>query len=323
MLWLLKDYMGSTIMSIQGHPYVPAESKIMDMKLLAVFDEIYKTRSVSRAGENLELPQTSVSLALGRLRRQFNDPLFVRTGEGMVPTPHALTLIQPLRQALELLRVATRQQVVFDPASSSRRFHIAMTDISHLEFLPSLINKIGKVAPEVRIDVLRITPQTPKSLESGDADLAVGFMPELEAGFYQQKLFDQGFSCVVRRDHPRIAQRLTATIFKREKHVIITASGTGHELVEHVLVRQGIDRKVTLSLPTLPGVGNLLANTDLIATVPERVAQMLVRISRVKTLFPPFEFPVFSIKQHWHERFQQDPANRWLRSTVADLFVDS
>lgn len=294
----------------------------MDIKLLAVFDEIYKTRSVTRAGENLGLAQTSVSLALARLRRQFNDVLFVRTAAGMMPTPHAVALAQPLREALDLLRVATQQQVVFDPASSRRRFYIAMTDISHLEFLPSLINKIGKVAPDVRVDVLRITSDTPRLLESGDADLAVGFMPELEAGFYQQKLFDQSFACVVRREHPRIGQRLTQGLFKREKHVVITAPGTGHDLVEQSLDHLRIQRNVALSLPTLPGVGNLLANTDLVATVPERIAQMLVRIAKVKSIPAPFRFPTFSIKQHWHQRYQQDPANQWLRSMVADLFLE-
>src|SRR5438093_13090889 len=119
----------------------------MDMKLLAVFDEVYKTRSVSRAGENLGLAQTSVSLALGRLRRQFNDQLFVRTSEGMLPTPHATELLQPLRQALELLRAATKQHVVFDPATSHRRFRVSMTDISHLQFLPALIQRVDMVAP--------------------------------------------------------------------------------------------------------------------------------------------------------------------------------
>jgi DNA-binding transcriptional LysR family regulator len=175
----------------------------MDMKLLSVFDEIYKTRSVSRAGENLGLPQTSVSLALGRLRRQFNDQHFVRTGEGMVPTPRAAMLVPQLRQALELLQSATQQQAEFDPASSSRAFRIAMTDISHLEFLPAMVNKAAKTAPDVRIEVLRITSETAKLLEAGDADLAIGYMPELEAGFYQQKLFEDGFACVVRRQHPR------------------------------------------------------------------------------------------------------------------------
>ncbi|HKX42343.1 MAG TPA: LysR family transcriptional regulator [Burkholderiaceae bacterium] len=295
----------------------------MDTKLLAVFDEVYKTRSVSRAGDNLGLAQTSVSLALARLRRQFGDPLFVRTAGGMEPTPHAAALVQPLRQALELLRMATRQKPVFEPSSSTRAFRLAMTDISHLEFLPSLVKRIAAQAPGVRIDVLRITSDTPKLLESGEADLAVGFMPELEAGFYQQKLFDQSFACVVRRDHPRIDQRMSEAIFKREKHVAITAPGTGHELVEQSLASRRLVRKVALSLPTLPGVGNLLANTDLIATVPERVAQQLVRIARVKAIAPPFKMPTFSIKQHWHERYQLDPANRWLRSTLADLFLDS
>jgi DNA-binding transcriptional LysR family regulator len=294
----------------------------MDIKLLAVFDEIYKTRSVSRAGENLDLPQASVSLALGRLRRQFNDPLFVRTSSGMVPTPHAATLVAPLRQALELLRLATQQQVVFHPAHSERTFRIAMTDISHLEFLPALINRINTQAPRVRVKVLRIASDTGKLLESGDVDLAVGFMPELEAGFYQQKLFDQSFACVVCQDHPRIHHRMTKVLFEHEKHVGITAPGTGHDLVEHTLAQLKVERNVALWLPTLPGVGNLLASTELVATVPERVAQMLVRIARVKALTPPFVFPDFSIKQHWHERFQYDPTNQWLRSLVADLFLD-
>jgi len=294
----------------------------MDMKLLSVFDEVYKTRSVSRAGENLSLAQTSVSLALGRLRRQFNDPLFVRTSEGMLPTPHATELIQPLRQALELLRVATKQHVVFDPGTSTRRFRVSMTDISHLQFLPAVIQRVDKVAPAIHIEILRITADTPKLLEAGESDLAVGFMPELEAGFYQQKLFEQGFACVVRRNHPRIEARMTASIYKRERHVAITAAGTGHDLVESELQRLGVERRIALSLPTLPGLGNLLAHTDLIATVPDRVAQMLVGIARVKTLPPPFALPSFAIKQHWHERYQHDPGNRWLRGVVAELFLE-
>jgi DNA-binding transcriptional LysR family regulator len=197
-----------------------------------------------------------------------------------------------------------------------------MTDISHLAFLPALMNKIADTAPDVHIQVLRITSETAKALESGDADLAIGYMPELEAGFYQQKLFEDGFSCVVRRDHPRIDKKLTENRFKAEKHVILAAPGTGNEIVEQELKRQGTKRKIALSLPTLPGVGNLLANTDLIATVPERVARTLVKIAHVKMLSPPYEFPDFSIKQHWHERYHQDPANRWLRSTVAELFME-
>jgi DNA-binding transcriptional LysR family regulator len=294
----------------------------MDMRLLTIFDEIYKTKSVTRAGENLDLPQTSVSLALGRLRRQFNDPLFVRTSKGMEPTPHARELVKPLRQALQILQAATRQQVVFDPARSERQFRISMTDFSHLEFLPSLINRVNELAPSVQIEILRITPDTANLLESGDSDLAVGFMPELDAGFFQQNLFQQNFACVVRKAHPRIGTRMTEGLYKRERHVVVTAAGTGQELVEKTLARRGIQRDIALTLPTLPGLGNLLANTDLVATVPVRVAQTLVRIAQVKLLAPPIAFPSFMIKQHWHERYQQDPANRWLRSQMADLFQE-
>lgn len=294
----------------------------MDMRLLAIFDEIYKTKSVTRAGENLDLPQTSVSLALGRLRRQFNDPLFVRTSKGMEPTPHARELVKPLRQALQILQAATRQQVVFDPARSERRFRISMTDFSHLEFLPSLVNRINELAPSVQIEILRITPDTASLLESGESDLAVGFMPELDAGFFQQNLFQQNFACVVRKHHPRIGSRMTEGLYKRENHVVVTAAGTGQELVEKALARRGIQRNVALTLPTLPGLGNLLAKTDLVATVPVRVAQTLVRIAQVKLLAPPVAFPSFMIKQHWHERYQHDPANRWLRSQMADLFQE-
>lgn len=294
----------------------------MDMRLLAIFDEIYKTKSVTRAGQNLDLPQTSVSLALGRLRHQFNDPLFVRTSKGMEPTPHAKELVKPLRQALQILQAATRQQVVFDPARSERQFRISMTDFSHLEFLPLLINRVNELAPSVQIEILRITPDTASLLESGDSDLAVGFMPELDAGFFQQNLFQQNFACVVRKTHPRIGARMTENLYKRESHVVITAAGTGQDLVEKTLTRQGIQRTIALSLPTLPGLGNLLANTDLVATVPVRVAQTLVRIAQVKLLAPPIAFPSFMIKQHWHERYQHDPANRWLRSQIADLFQE-
>ena len=160
-------------------------------------------------------------------------------------------------------------------------------------------------------------------LESGDADLAVGYMPALEAGFYQQKLFDQNFACVVQREHPRVHSRLTSQAFKRERHALVPAAGTGHELVERELERLGVQRKVVLRLPNLLGIGGLVASTDLMITAPQRVADTLLRIADVKVFAPPFEFPSFAIKQHWHERYQQDPANRWLRSVISDLFLES
>lgn len=294
----------------------------MDLKLLAVFDEVYKTRNVSRAGENLGMPQSSVSIALSRLRAHFGDPLFVRTSEGMQPTPHAVALVGEIRQALEILRKVTRQRAVFDAAQATRVFRVCMTDITHLALLPALMIRLGAVAPSVRVEITHISNETPRMLESGDADLAVGYMPALEAGFYQQKLFDQRFACVVQRGHPRVRARLTQSAFRREKHVLVTAAGTGHDLVEHELSRLGVRRNVVLHLPNFLGIGALVASTDLMITVPQRVAATLLRIADVKSFAPPFELPRFEIKQHWHERYQQDPANRWLRSVISDLFLE-
>jgi len=294
----------------------------VDLKLLTVFDEVYKTGSVSRAGENLGLAQSSVSISLARLRRHFGDPLFVRTADGMQPTPHAMSLVTPVRQALELLRGIARQQAVFEPATAQRTFRICMTDITHLALLPPLINRLREIAPGINVEISHISAQTPKALESGEADLAVGFMPQLEAGFYQQKLFEQDFSCVVRTDHPRVRSRLTEAMFRRENHVVVTASGTGQNLVEEELQRLGVKRNVALQLPNFLGLGGLVASTDLMVTVPSRVAKTLVRIADVKAVRPPFPLPTFSIKQHWHERYKQDPANGWLRALVSDLFLE-
>lgn len=295
----------------------------MDLKLLQVFDEVYKTRNVSRAGENLGMRQSSVSIALARLRRHFGDPLFVRTSDGMQPTPHATALVDQVRQAIELLRTVTRQQAVFDAEKAARTFRICMTDITHIALLPALMTRVSEVAPNIQIEITHISNETARMLESGDADLAVGYMPALEAGFYQQKLFDQNFACVVQREHPRVRSRLTQMAFRRERHALVPTAGTGHELVERELERLGVHRKVVLRLPNFLGIGGLVASTDMMITVPQRVADTLLRIADVKVFPPPFEFPSFAIKQHWHERYQQDPANRWLRSVISDLFLEN
>jgi DNA-binding transcriptional LysR family regulator len=194
-------------------------------------------------------------------------------------------LVKPLRQALELLRAATKTQVVFDPVISRRHFKVSMTDVSHLEFLPALINRLNKLAPSIHVEVLRISAQTPRPLESGDSDLAVGYMPELEAGFYQQKLFEQGLACVVRKRHPRIAARMTTALYKREKHVAITAVGTGHDLVEAQLERRGIQRQVALSLPTLRGPRSLVPRR---ASAPARASDRRGAQKRCRT---PASYP--------------------------------
>ena len=293
----------------------------IDIKLLTIFQELARTRSVTRAAESLGLAQPTVSIALGKLRKRFGDPLFVRTSRGMQPTPLAIELLQPIGDALGLLAQAMRHHIAFDPRASDHGFRICMTDISQIVLLPHLLNTLRDTAPAVRIDVLHITEATARLLESGEADLAIGFMPQLDAGFYQQTLFTQRYVCMLRADHPRIADKLGLKRFLAESHIQVTMSGTGHRLIDQVLEERGIARKIALRLPNFLGLAAIVGSTDLLVTVPALLGHTLEGTRNVKTLKSPIDFPRYAVKQHWHERFHRDPRNRWLRGVVAQLFA--
>jgi DNA-binding transcriptional LysR family regulator len=293
-----------------------------DVELLAIFDEIYKTGNVTRAAANLGLPQSSVSLGLGKLRSHFNDRLFSRTARGMVPTPRAQNAIGDVRRAMQSLQHALADQPVFDPAGSAREFRICMTDISEIVLLPALLNHLREVGPGIHLEISKISQDSPAELADGAIDLAVGFMPHLEAGFYQQVLFDQHFVCLVAANHPRVGAALDLESLRRESHIRVLTSGTGHAIVDKVLAGAGVERKVALKLPSFLGVARIVAQTELLAIVPFRYANELVGSEAVRMLPVPVELPRFHVKQHWHERYHADVSNRWLRQTVASLFSD-
>lgn len=291
-----------------------------DVRLLQVFDEISKTRSVTRAAENLGIGQPTVSIALAKLRDHFNDALFVRVANNMEPTSLAAELEQPVRAALNALEQVFGHQASFDPTSADRIFRIGMTDISQLVLLPKLWAYLRKTSPRVHIDVVPLSADIPRMLESGEADLALGFIPQLEAGFYQQVLFHQHYVCVVSADHPRIREEsLTLRQFEAEEHVVVTISGTGHLIVDREIERQGITRNIALQVPNYLGTAFVIEETDLLAILPERLAQVLKGRGHLRVLPVPFYLPSYAIKQHWHARFHHDPGNRWLRQVISDL----
>ncbi|MDB5764818.1 MAG: LysR family transcriptional regulator [Herminiimonas sp.] len=291
-----------------------------DLQLLMIFDEIYKTGSVTRAAENLGLAQPTVSIGLNKLRKHFGDILFSRTTGGMEPTPHAQNVIDDVRAATAALHSALRHRVVFDPKEGEREFKVCMTDISEIVLLPKLLNYLKRHAPTIRIDVIKISTDTPNHLQDGEVDLAVGFMPHLEAGFYQQKLFDQNFVCLAAVDHPRIGATLTRKAFLQEGHVLVKSSGTGHSIVDKIMANEGIDRKIVVRVPSFLGVARIVAQTDFLVTVPERFGTAMANQEKIRILASPIRLPNFSVKQHWHERFHADPANKWLRRIIAQLF---
>lgn len=294
--------------------------KRLDTELLLIFDEVYKTRNVTRAAANLGLPQSTVSLGLSRLREQFNDRLFSRTAHGMEPTPRAANAVADIRRALEAMQRALADEPVFDPAASRRAFTVCMTDISEIVLLPRLLNYLRINGPGIKLDVAKISPDSPFELANGTVDLAVGFMPHLEAGFYQQKLFDQHFVCLASKHHPRVNDVLTVEMLRQEGHVLVRTSGTGHAIVDKVLAQANVERNIALRLPSFLGVARIVAQTELLAIVPYRFGAAMLGSEQIRVLPVPVELPSFEVKQHWHERYHADASNRWLRQTFATLF---
>ena len=293
----------------------------LDLGWLEVFVHIYKTKSVTSAASRLGMEQASASIALNKLRQHFDDRLFVRTAEGMVPTPRAQSIYPDLHEALARIEAARGTPAAFSPAAAVRQFRICMTDISEIIILPKLINHLQKTAPGLVIEAEKISADSRQRLASGDVDLAVGFLPDLEGGFFQQALFDQDFVCLAAKRHPRVQGKLSARLFCSEGHILVSTSGTGHTIVDKVLARQKMTRRVVLRVPSFLGVARIVAQTDFLVVVPRLLGMALAAQEQVQVLEPPTPLPHYQVKQHWHERFNLDAGNIWLRQTMATLFM--
>ncbi|MBP8286722.1 MAG: LysR family transcriptional regulator [Rhodoferax sp.] len=309
------------------HDQAPrGDAALLDPKLLHLFEVLYTTGSVTRAAELLGQSQPTVSIWLGKLRAQLADPLFVRTMQGMQPTPRADALIEPVREVLRALRRLSKSAPGFDPAQAQRRFVIAMTDASHITLLPNLLAHVRALAPGVVLAASSISNTLAQALQNGQADLALGYLPWLDTGIYQQTLYEQDWICLTNTRHPRVPddapEHWNLPVYQAEAHIGIS-SGTGQHLLENALAGQGITRQVRLELPGFLGLSAILSSSDLIATLPRHIGETLARAAGLRTLPCPFTIAGFTVKQYWHTRYHQDPASRWLRGVCADLFMKS
>lgn len=293
----------------------------IDLNLLRVFDAVLRERGVTAAAVRLGLTQPGVSNALGRLRAVFRDPLFVRGPSGMDPTPFARELAEPVRQSLALLESALALGSGFDPATSTRAFRFYMSDLGQVEFLPPLVERVRVVAPAVRLEALALDLEDIGSaLAAGTIDLAVGFLPGLDAPIRRQALFRDAYVCLMRTHHPAAGARLTRKAFLDASHALVSYRG-GHRVIEEALERAGLARRIALRVPHFTVVPMVLERTDLILTLPARVARVYERSGKFVSLAPPVAIPPADVALHWHERFDGDLGNRWLRGLMVDLFT--
>lgn len=287
---------------------------------LEIFVELYRQRSVSRAAEALDVSQPSISVGLARMRDRYRDPLFVRSAGGMLPTPRAEALAQPFARALQLIMEAEKEEPPFVPVSASRRFQVAVTDAGQMIVLPVLVNFLSEASPGISLEVQNITSDTPDAIERGDVELAFGFMHPQRRGLYQQPLFEDRFGCIARTDHPILRTKLSSASFAAAEHVVVASKGTSTTLLERAFNRLGLRRSVKMIVPTYLGVAELVATTNLIATVPLRMGEVLSRGNALRCMPLPFELPSYPVRQHWHQRHQHDPGHRWLRQSIGELF---
>lgn len=293
----------------------------LDLNLLRVFEAVHAHGSASAAAEALGVTQPAVSNALRRLREEFGDELFTRTPRGVSPTPLADRLAVSVSQALALLREGLEPAPRFDPATSRRSFRVLMSDIGEIAFLPGLLRWLQAEAPGVRLETATLAARDARlAMESGTLDLAVGFLPDLKAGFYQQRIFTQTYVCMVREGHPAVGASLGLKTFRELRHAMVNAQGTGHGIVATMFERAGIEPDVVLRLPHFLAVPVVIAETDLVVTVPQRLGEVFARILPVRLVPHPLKIPPFQVNQYWHRRYHADPANRWLRENFARLF---
>ena len=290
---------------------------------MVVFNQLLLNRRVSTAAESLGLSQPAVSNALKRLRTVLQDELFVRTSQGMEPTPYAEQLAEPVAQSMRTLRDALNRQDQFDPACSERTFTLAMTDIGEIYFMPRLMDALVRLAPRCRISTVRDNPLSlMEDLQKGTVDMAVGWFPHLQAGFYQRRLFRHRYVCMCRRGHPVTRSPLTLERFCAYEHVRVISANTGHGEVDEIMAQEGIQRTIRLEVPHFVAVGHILQSTDLLATVPERFAACCEEPFGLTALPHPVALPEVPINLFWHAKYHKDAANRWLRQLMFDLYSD-
>lgn len=312
-----------------GAPGSPVNKPIsqidaIDFRLLRVFDTVFDQRSLTRAALQLEISQPAVSQALGRLRRRFGDPLFVRSADGLAPTPRAEGLAAPVRAILAVYRDQLVASATFDASSAEREFAFYITDLGALLLMPTLMARFARVAPRVKLRTVSIDSSTiVGGLESGKVDLAIGPFPRMPDGIFRQRLFEDDIVCLVRQRHPLLRRGFDATSYRAAEHVLVTTAGTGHAFnpqVETAIAAQVPAERIRVRVHNFTVAAMLLVGTDMILTLPRRAGVLLATRLGLKLAAAPVAFRKLEIHQYWHERFQHDAGHRWFRAVVGELF---
>ncbi|WP_198399392.1 LysR family transcriptional regulator [Caballeronia calidae] len=292
----------------------------VDLNLLLVFDALSRHRSVAAAADELALSSSACSHALSRLRDTLEDELFVRYGNGMQPTARAEQLAPGIEEALRTLTGALEDVGSFDPSTSHQLFTFAATDFTAFAMLPSLIAALERCAPHLRVRVVYSTHrESIDELASGRVQFALGFSDESEgaqAGLESLDCFADDYVVAFRQGHPRIGKKLSLEQYLAERHVVVTPWNTEGSVIDAALLRLGLERDVSVQLPSVMAAPFIVANSDHLITLPRRVVQQLAAAVPITFRTTPFDVPRYVLKAYFHRRHSAALSHRWMRQQM-------
>jgi DNA-binding transcriptional LysR family regulator len=296
-----------------------------DLRLFLVLDALLDHRSVTRAASALGLTQSAVSHSLRALRARFDDPLLVRIGNSLSPTPRALALRPGLSLGLAELERVLGHETAFDPAQSTRRFSLATPDHPQFTVLPGLVGRLRREAPGLDVRVRPIGPGLADDLASGRLDLVlagaeVEHQLALDGELMRVRVISEPFRCVLRRGHPALKTDLDIDGYAALPHLLVSTTGEGTGIVDAALEALGRHRRVAMTVPSFPAAIWMVAASDLIATLPKAITDRATR-HEVEVREVPLVLPSSDAYLWWHPRFQHDPGHIWWRQTLTEAFA--
>lgn len=289
-----------------------------DLNLLRVLDALLRERNVSRAAERLSLSQPAVSNALNRLRELLDDPLLVRVGRAMQPTPRALELEAPIRDALQRIGQSLAGGDTFDPARSRQRFTLALTDYVEALCMPHLLQRVGALAAGIGLTIQHLTPTLPaEALDKGNLDLVLGRFEELPARFQRRPWASETLRLLARRGHPQVDGGIDLETFLRQRHLWVSGGQT-KGMVDQWLASQGLKREIAYTTPNYLQAAHLVATTDLLTVLPTRLALYFAELLPLQVLELPFDVGQFHLELVYLAQRERDAALQWLIERIAD-----
>ncbi len=290
------------------------------LNLLVIFDAIIQEKTLTRAGQRLGMSQPAVSHALARLRHMLKDELFVRTPDGMRPTPRAERMVEPVRAALQELQV-TLEADEFDASQASRSFTIVTNNYAARAVVPALFRRVAKLAPSVVLDVRPVGMQhVLDQLDSGGVDLALSALTEGGDRFKCVGLLEDEYVALLSSDHAAAQHELSIEKFATLQHITVTSSGDDTQFIDDALADLGLARLVCAKVP-LHSLVSVLIGSKALAVVPRRVAADLIAICPLTMRALPFSAPRLALSMIWHRRLDSHPAHRWLRGTLRTAVI--